>query len=287
MHNAPNLPPLPQSARLARLIPHLWNETDVVAIWLGGSLAAGAADEYSDVDLRVAVTPHALETWKTPDFHRLFEGEYVGGNCFPFADDAFLHHLALQSGMIFDLWVQISARDPSAEDILVLGCRDPEYQRLLDSIRPHPVAAWEPADPMTLQQALVDFWINSLKHGKVLHRHLDLLTSTGVGLERSFLLRLWHIQATGSDIGKERATIHTLTRTARAVETLLDAHAWRLQGAPLTTRAEIMAAIEAIRDEVSLVGRTLAMEMGFDYPNALEQTVRQAWRDVLATEKIA
>ena len=42
-----------------------------------------------------------------------------------------------------------------------------------------------------------------------------------------------------------------------------------------------MRAIEANRDEVAALGRRLAAALGFDYPEALEQTVRETWRQYL------
>lgn len=273
-----DLPPLPQCATLTRLAARLWEDEDVVALWVGGSLASGTADEYSDVDLRVAVKPNTLKDWKTPDFERLFEGEYLGGNRFPFGEDAFLHHLLLTNGDIFDFWVQSAERDPAAEKRLVLGCRDAEYRRRLASIIPQAAVTTEAADPAILHQVLVDFWINTHKHRKVLYRDLDLIAITGINMERALLVRFWHILATGRDSGTAQVTIHSLTQTAHALRDTMETHRWRLLGAPLTTRQARCKAIEDIRDEVAVVGRTLADTLGFDYPDRLERTVRGAWQ---------
>jgi predicted nucleotidyltransferase len=45
----------------ARAAEALRGDERIVAVWLGGSLAAGTADAYSDVDLRVAVADDAFE----------------------------------------------------------------------------------------------------------------------------------------------------------------------------------------------------------------------------------
>ena len=272
-----NLPALPQSVRLGRLAQRLWEQEEVVALWIGGSIAGGIADEYSDVDLRVAVRPEMLERWGRPDLAALFENEIVGENMSLFGADAVLHHLVLSNGVIFDFWVQSTDRDPAPEHILILGCRDEEYRRRLEDTTPLPTCDFPLAESDTVRQVIVDFWINSLKHSKVLHRKLDLLAAIGVGMERAVLLRLWHVETTGRDNGAARLTIHSLTKTIRALEYDLDPQRWRLQGAALTTRAEIIAAIETNRDDVSRVGQALAAALGFSYPASLEQTVRWSW----------
>jgi predicted nucleotidyltransferase len=61
------LPDPPQSDLLRQLAPGLWQAEGVVAFWLGGSLAAGAADRYSDVDVYLAVEPEAKGDWMEPD----------------------------------------------------------------------------------------------------------------------------------------------------------------------------------------------------------------------------
>ena len=60
------LPPLPQSQTIRAIAPRLWQDERVVAIWLGGSLAAGSADQYSDIDMRIAVAPSDIASWEAP-----------------------------------------------------------------------------------------------------------------------------------------------------------------------------------------------------------------------------
>jgi len=42
----------------------------IQAIWVGGGLAAGLGDAYSDVDFRIAVEPGKLDGWISPDWER-------------------------------------------------------------------------------------------------------------------------------------------------------------------------------------------------------------------------
>jgi predicted nucleotidyltransferase len=65
------LPDLPQSDLLRQLATGLWQAKGVVALWLGGSLATGAADRYSDVDVYLAVDPEARRDWMEPDLDAL------------------------------------------------------------------------------------------------------------------------------------------------------------------------------------------------------------------------
>ena len=121
------LPLLPQTETLKRVAAALLADHDVVALWLGGSFACGKADEYSDVDLRVAVQPEAEERWRLPDLQSLFGGEVAGCTPFPLGG-GLLHHLALTNGDIYDLWIQTTEEAPSQEAAFVLGCRDEAFE---------------------------------------------------------------------------------------------------------------------------------------------------------------
>src|SRR5215203_3456577 len=96
---------LPQQRRLALVLDDLWTEPTIAALWLGGSLARGAGDTYSDVDLRVAVVPEAFSATDFPaGAHRLREDAVA---VFPlhFAVNSVLFHMLLNDGEIYDLHV--------------------------------------------------------------------------------------------------------------------------------------------------------------------------------------
>lgn len=109
----------------------LWEDGRVVALWLGGSLARGAGDQYSDIDLRVAVRPDDLDAWRALDLNEPLLRAVVGEHQMWLGGDALLRHVALVNGDILDLLVQSSARAPNVEPLLVLGCRDAEFARRL------------------------------------------------------------------------------------------------------------------------------------------------------------
>lgn len=274
------LPDLPQVAALRGVASTLWQRQDVVALWLGGSFARGEADQYSDLDLRVAVAGEALDAWADPDLSPLI-GEVVVGGSTRGWEGSVLHHLVLEGGVILDLLIQSADREPPEDHTLVLGCRDAAFGQLLNGARLPLTEEFAPADPAAIRDAVISFWIGSHKHVRMLHRGLDLLVLIGLGMEQSVLMRLWYAEATGRDQGTQRATIHTLTPTVRAVTEATGSHYLETLGPARTGRAEIVSVVEANRDEVAAVGRRLAARLSFEYPEALEETVRRTWRQYL------
>ncbi len=276
-----SLPPLPQVLTLRRMASALWAQDDVTALWLGGSFARGEADAYSDLDLRVAVPADRLSTWGDLDPAARLGEPAAGVQKMGWVGTAF-YHVVLENGLIVDLFIQDTDHEPPQDYTLTLACRDDAFGALL-ALAHLPPTEEPAADPQTIRQAVVDFWIASHKHAKVIGRGLDPIALFGLGLELSPLMRLWYVAATGRDLGTQRATIHTMTKTARAIEAGPDAHeTLRVLGAPRLTAADRLRAVEISRDEVARVGRTLALRLGFAYPEALEQTVRAGWQRFLA-----
>jgi hypothetical protein len=267
---------LPQAKTLRQAADTLAANPDVQAVWIGGSFASGSADEFSDVDLRIAVAPERMNAWLEIDASTIFGQPKLGGSLASFGDDAFLHHLVLEDGTIFDLFVQTTARDNHEHAIQILSCRDDAFgERLAGFGRPIS-GELPPPNPAALSQLVVSFWINSHKHRKVLGRGLPLLAATGVQLERMTLLRLWTALVTGRD-GGDRMSIHALSATTRAIHADTKLTALQTFGLPLRNVDEIVAAIEADRDAVASTGRAVAARDGFAYPEALERLVRASW----------
>ena len=275
------LPDLPQRITIVEVASQIWHDDQVVAVWIGGSLARGAGDVFSDVDFRVAVAPEQIEDWKTPSFEHIFtRAAVVGQNFLQFGNGAFLHHLVLANGEIFDFFVQSTEQLPTAEPLLILGCRNAAFERTLLERNIVPQIQMQAVEKETIKRLLVSFWINTHKHRKVLHRGLDLMVTQGVHGERNMLMRLWYIQATGEDCGDTtRQTIHGLTRIVHSIEQAIGPQALELIGAPMRNRQEIYQAIELNRAVVSQVGRQLAQMYEVDYPSALEATVVQGWAE--------
>jgi hypothetical protein len=278
------LPDLPQRATIVEVASRLWADDTVVALWVGGSLARGAGDQYSDVDFRVAVQPEQFTSWKSPPFLQIFIGAAVVGRVYiPFGNDALLHHLVLRSGEIFDFFVQSSTRLPTTEPLLVLGCRSKEFVRLLNASNAVSEVERQQVGRQVVtgdlvQDLLCSYWINSHKHRKTLGRGLDPMTVLGVQIEQAILLRLWYIEASGRDCGDVRLqTIHSLTECIQVVERALEPAALSLLGMPMRDREEVCRAIESNRQIAAQLGRRLAERYGFAYPGDLEATVLQAW----------
>ena len=281
-----SLPDLPQIDTLKQVASNIWHNDDVQALWVGGSLAHGRADLYSDIDLRVAVSSEKLKDWQRLDIKTLFAGRCVAHKHQPFGEGGFLHHLLLTTGDLYDLWIQNAEGISTDESCLVLGCRDPQLTPILEASTSSSVAPQETSpDPKIIQQAIVDFWINSHKHCKVLHRGLDTLVLTGIHAERSLLMRLWAVVASGIDAGAQRPSIHSLTAQTRIIMTSKGAKALEILGTPVRTRSELFRMIERLRDEVSVVGHQLAEQLSFTYPADLESTVRDQWRHFLLSHE--
>ncbi len=131
-----SLPNLPQREAIAEVASNLWQDVGVVALWVGGSLASGAGDHFSDVDFRVAVVPDQLARWKAPRFEQLFtRASIVGWLVLQFGNEALLHHLVLSNGVIFDFFVQSTTRRPTQEPLLIhvricSYCAKPQARRV-------------------------------------------------------------------------------------------------------------------------------------------------------------
>src|SRR5690348_6495812 len=103
------LPDLPQKQLLVRVLTDLWQDTNVVALSLAGSLARGEGDIYSDVDLGVAVRPEAFDPDRIPESARLLVDNAVAHQRAKPGEHAALHHIMLSNGDVYDLLIQSTA----------------------------------------------------------------------------------------------------------------------------------------------------------------------------------
>jgi len=276
-----HLPNLPQQRTIRAVATALWQQPEVIALWLGGSLACGTGDVVSDIDLRVAVAPAYLAGWEIPSFERMFVPTSVIGQQFlRFGDHAFLHHLLLSTGELLDLYVQSTERDVTPEPHQILGCRSDRFAHILaQSQSTSPVMEAQPPMSEMLRSLLIDFWINTHKHRKVLHRGLDLLCIRRIQKERDLLLRLWYIQVSGKDYSITRETLHSLTEIVSIVGRANGSQALHILGAPMRNHQELIQVIELHRAVVSELGHHLAHQYGFEYPAVLEAIVRRCWQE--------
>lgn len=282
--NFQHLPDLPQRTTIIEAADYIWYNSRVMAIWIGGSLGRGGGDAFSDVDFRVAVPPEAIEAWTTPDFTRIFaRSPVVGKQLMKFGDEAMLHHLVLANGEIFDFFVQSITHPPTVEPRLILACRHAEFEQILAHDNRVPTAM-EPQEvnKKRVESLLVNFWISTHKHRKVLHRGLDPLVTLGVNIERNILLRLWYIHVSGKDCGEQhQQTIHSMTRIVHTIVEGVGPQALAVLGAPMRNREELYHTLEGNRQLVSQLGRQLAQRYDFTYPAALETIVLQNWQEFI------
>lgn len=250
----------------------------IQAIWVGGSLAAGLGDAYSDVDFRIAVEPGHIDRWLSPDWEQYLPLRPCGGLLIRFGEQALLHHLVLTDGTIVDFYVQDTTQQNPEPNLVILACRNAEFRAMLEGFA-HPAAALvREMDGAVVRQFFVDYWITTHKQMKALARRYDLSPFAGLYLERMALLRAWYMQAVGKDIDS-RVTLHMLGALHKGLDGKLTEHQHNILGLPSRTPEETVTVIDAIRAEMARVGRWLADRHEFAYPRELEDVVRRVWNE--------
>ena len=274
-----SLPDLPQIKILKRIATNIWRNEEVRAIWVEGSFGQGTADLYSDVDLRLAVPAARLKEWETPDLTALFEGRCIAHQHIFQHEESILLHLLLDTGDMYDLGIQEVQQVSPGEACRVLGCRDAMLAKTItESENASPTSPFTESDPEQVRQVIIDFWLRSNKHRKILYRGLDPMVILGLQNERTILMRLWTIHATGQDTGALRPSIHSLTPQVRSIMRFYDSPL-DILGAPGRSRQELLGLIELHQNEVSRVGRILAERYAFEYPEHVEATIRNCWHE--------
>jgi hypothetical protein len=251
-------------------------DTSIQAVWVGGSLAAGHGDAYSDVDFRIAVEPGQVDSWTSPDWEHYLPIPPCGGLLMRFGAQALLHHLVLADGSIVDFYVQDTTGQNPEPNLVILACRDAEFRTVLEGSARPAAALARPIDRAVVRQFFVDYWITTHKQLKAIARKYDHSAFGGLYLERMALLRAWYMQATGQDIDS-RPTLHMLGALHRGLEGKLTEDQHNILGLPSRTPEETATVIEAIRAEMARAGRWLAERHGFAYPHELEAVVQRFW----------
>ena len=266
----------------ANLIRDLARKCDadetIQAIWVGGSLAAGMGDAYSDVDFRIAVDPEQLDRWTSPNWADYLPIPSCGGLLLRFGEHALLHHLILADGSILDFYVQDTTVNNFEPHLVILACRNAAFGAALAGFASPAAALARTIDGAVVRQFLIDYWITTHKEMKGLGRQYDYFQFVGLYLERMALLRAWYMQAVGKDLDA-RVTIHMLGAMHRGLAGKLTPQQHDILGLPTRTPAETVAVIDAIRAEMAAVGRWLAERHGFSYPHELEAVVNRTWQE--------
>jgi len=250
----------------------------IQAIWVGGSLAAGLGDAYSDVDFRIAVEPGQLDRWTSPDWEHYLPFRPCAGVLLRFGEQALLHHMVLADGTIVDFYVQETTTTNPEPRVVILACRNAAFRETLAGFARPPALLIREIDGAVVRQFLVDYWITTHKEMKALARRYDLSSFVGLYLERVALLRAWYMQAVGKDIDA-RVTLHMLGALHKGLAGKLTEQQHNLLGLPSRTPDETITIIDAIRAEMAGVGRWLADRHGFAYPYELEEIVQRSWNE--------
>ena len=266
----------PHAELIRKMAGLCYADESIQAIWVGGSLAAGHGDHFSDVDFRIAVGPGQAGSWTSPDWDRYLPLRPAGGLLLRFGEQSLLHHLVLADGTIVDFYVQDTTAKNHEPDVVILACRSAEFRATLEQFA-------RPADPLVraidgaaARQFFVDYWILTHKQAKAMARKYDEFAFAGIYLERLALLRALYMVQTGSDIDA-RPTLHMLGAMHKGLEGKLTAQQHSMLGLPSTTPGETAAVIEAIRAEMAQAGRLLAERHGFAYPYELQEVVLRTW----------
>jgi carboxymethylenebutenolidase len=250
----------------------------VQAIWVGGSLAAGTGDVYSDVDFRIAVEPGQIDRWTSPDWEQYLPMRVYGGLFMRFGEQALLHHLVMADGTIVDFYVQDTTKQNLEPKLVILACRNAEFREALEGFASPAASLAREIDGAVVRQFLVDYWITTHKEIKGLGRKYDHFAFAGLFFERIALLRAWYMQAAGKDIDS-RITIHVLGAMHKGLDGKLTTDQHNILGLPSRTPEENVIAIDAIRAEMARVGRWLADRHEFAYPHELEDMVNRIWNE--------
>jgi hypothetical protein len=266
----------PHADLIRAMAEKCYGDRSIQAIWVGGSLAAGVGDAYSDVDFRIAVEPGQVDSWTSPDWEHYLPIRPCGGLLLRFGEQALLHHLVLADGTIVDFYVQDTAAKNAEPNLVILACRNAAFGETLAGLaRPADLIVRE-IDGAVARQFFVDYWITTHKEMKALARKYDHFAFAGLYLERMALLRAWYMEAAGKDIDS-RVTIHMLGAMHKGLDGKLTAQQHNILGLPSRTPHETVTVIDAIRAEMARAGRYLAARHGFAYPYELEEVVRRVW----------
>jgi len=272
------LEPGPHANLIRDMASKCSTDSSIQAIWIGGSLAAGRGDAYSDVDFRIVVEPGQIDRWTSPDWQHYLPIRPCGGLLMRFGEQALLHHLVLADGTIVDFYVQDTTQQNPEPNLVILACRSAEFRATLEGFaRPAAVLVRE-IDGVVVRQFFVDYWITTHKEMKALARKYDHFSFVGLYLERMALLRAWYMQVVGKDIDS-RLTLHMLGTLHRGLDGKLTEHQHNILGMPSWTPEETVTVIDAIRAEMACVGRWLADRHAFAYPHELEDVVQRVWNE--------
>ncbi len=266
----------PHSNLIREMTQKCLKDERIQAIWVGGSLATGQGDAYSDIDFRLAVEPGKLDQWTAPEWTQYFPIQPCGGVFMQFGNHALLHHLVLTDGTIVDFYVQDTEQEHFEPQIEILFCRNAEFQQKLEGFSRPATSLIKAIDENEVRRFLVDYWIITHKQMKAMARRYDLSPFVGLYWERLALLRAWHLKLVGKDIAG-RASLHMLGALHQGLGAKLTEQQRLILGLPSNSPEETAVAIEAIRTEMVQVGRWLAEKHGFDYPHELEAVVLETW----------
>lgn len=266
----------PHAELIEAMAQKCYSDPKVQAIWVGGSLAAGTGDSYSDIDFRIAVDPTQMKDWRTPEWDLYLPIPACVHTFLQFGEHALLHHMVLEDGTLLDFYVQDICKQDFEPDFVVIACRNEEFRQALSGYSSPPISMIKEIDGGKTQQFLMDYWITTHKQLKAMARNYDYFYFAGLYMERMSLLRAWYMEVIGKDI-VARMSIHMINKIYLGLDGKLIMKQKQILGLPSSTAQEMIIAVEAIREEMARVGQVLAKRYEFQYPYDLEQVVLKTW----------
>ena len=253
-------------------------DSSIQAVWVVGSLAAGLGDAYSDVDFRIGVKPRQIgDKWTNPDWDNYLPIRPVADYLMRWHQTA-VHHMLLADGTLLDFTIHDSPVQNYEPKPIILACRNPQFRAALEGYPSPAHMPFSAIDGPQVKRFFVDYWITSYQQMKALARQHDESAFAGLYPERLALLRAWFMDWVGRDI-KTLDSPRMLGALHHGLDGRLTDREQNLLGAPSRTPGETAAVLEAIRSEMSRVGRCLANRYGFAYPYELEEVVTRTWNE--------
>lgn len=201
----------PQLQALPGLVRRLYDLPQVETVFLGGSLARGGGDAYSDIDLLVVVDGSCQDFLSDEAIRQTAGIAPLATVRFPLGPASWMHQLILPGGIVVDLNCQ---RDVPKAQLSQLIELDQECSQLHSSRRSQSPRAWQPAAIYDEEVGglVQTFWVTALKHRRGILRQQELLIWIGLNLSRAQLVRLQFLAEMDRDCGDlARMGIYTLS----------------------------------------------------------------------------
>lgn len=284
---------VPQGRTLQNVRDALARSGRVQAIFLGGSLANGDSDSFSDIDISVFIDPDedgettlGIETMLNESVIEIHE--FVGHNASTLI-------FWFENGIMCELYIfstdEYFQRARTMEQRQTYEClylRDSSYLEGIDSNSKgaHEIIFSSP-EIDSIRNLIYFFWRESFNATKLIHRNHTLTAYQKRQVLEGTFIRLAFIEKTGKEYLPENVNKSTHTYL-RAFDKLSDAEKIKILdvvGLEGRDANSLGHSIYAISKAFWEVGKSLNESYPFDYPVALAELTLNQWRSLLGLIK--